>query len=193
MRGVERVGDLDAETQRLLERKRLVANGVLESMAFEAFHDDERMSIRLADFMNGADIGMIQRGSGLGFTLETLKRLLIPYDVVRKEFQGNETVQLGVFGFVDDAHASAAEFFDDMKMCNGAADERRGIRHVSPILESRYVSSQRIRARMDPERILEDVVAAESGNEIYLAEQTGRWALSTTAVSAPTTRADSIQ
>jgi hypothetical protein len=80
-----------------------------------------------------------------------------------------------------------------MKMFNGATDEVRGIRHVSPILELRCVSSQRIRTRMDPGRILEDVVAAESGDEIYLAEQTGRWALSTTVVSAPTTRADSIQ
>jgi hypothetical protein len=135
---------------------------------------------------------MIQGRGGLGFALEALQRLLIPYDAVRQEFQGNETVQSGVFGFVDDAHASTAEFFDDMKMCNGAADGGRGIRHVSPILESRCVSSQRIRARMDPVGILH-VVAPESGNEIYLAEQTGRWDLSTTVVSAPTTRADSIQ
>jgi hypothetical protein len=136
---------------------------------------------------------MIQSGGGLGFALETLKCLLVLYYAVRKELQGNETVQLGVFGFINDAHASAAEFFDDMKMFNGATDEVRGIRHVSPILELRCVSSQRIRTRMDPGRILEDVVAAESGDEIYLAEQTGRWALSTTVVSAPTTRADSIQ
>jgi hypothetical protein len=193
MRGVERVGDLDTKTQRLLKRKRLVANGVLESMAFEAFHDDEWVAIHFADFMDSADVGMIQRGGGLGFALETLKRLLFSYDVVRKELQGNETAQPGIFGFVNDAHASAAEFFDNVKMCDGAADEGRGIRHVSPILESRGVSSQRIRARMNPGRILEDVEVAESGNEIYLAEQTGRWDLSTTVVSAPTTKADSTQ
>ena len=93
--------------------------------------------IGFADFMDGADIGMIQRRGGLGFALETLKSLLILHDAVRKEFQGNETMQLGVFSFVDDTHASAAEFFDDVKMCDGAADEGRGIRHVGLILELR--------------------------------------------------------
>jgi hypothetical protein len=135
--GVERVGDLDAETKRIFERKRLVAYGVLQSVAFEAFHDDERVTVYFADFMDGADIGMIQRGGGLSFALETQKSLLIPRDVVREKFQRDKPAKLGVFGFVDDAHASAAEFFEDKKMCEGAADEGRGIRHVGLILELR--------------------------------------------------------
>ena len=55
---------------------------------------------------------MIERGGGLGFAAETRERLRIFGDVVGKKFQRDETVQAGVFGFVDDAHATATKFFD---------------------------------------------------------------------------------
>jgi hypothetical protein len=108
--GVERVGDLNAEIQRLIERERLALNGVLESLAFEVFHDDERMAALFADFVDGTDIGMIQRGSSLGFVLEALKSLRILCDAVGKKFQGNEAAELDIFGLVDDTHTPPPSF-----------------------------------------------------------------------------------
>ena len=37
----------------------------------------------------------------------------VPGQVVGKEFQGDKAAEAGVFGLVDHAHASAAEFFED--------------------------------------------------------------------------------
>jgi hypothetical protein len=39
--------------------------------------------------------------------------LRIAGDFGREEFEGHEAVELGVFGFVHDAHSAAAEFFED--------------------------------------------------------------------------------
>jgi hypothetical protein len=43
---------------------------MLERRAIEKFHGDESLAILLADVVNGADIGVVQRGGGLSFTLK---------------------------------------------------------------------------------------------------------------------------
>ena len=40
---------------------------------------------------------------------------------IGKELQGDEAVQLHVLGFIDHAHPSAAELFDDAIVGNGLA------------------------------------------------------------------------
>ncbi|MGC1087024.1 MAG: hypothetical protein WA894_01195, partial [Candidatus Acidiferrum sp.] len=70
----------------------------------------------------GADIGMVQRGGGLRFTLETRKRLTILSYFTRQEFHGDESVESEVFGFVDHTHAAVAKLLDDTVMRDGLAD-----------------------------------------------------------------------
>ena len=41
---------------------------------------------------------------------------------VRKEFQGDEAVELGVLGLVDHSHAAATEFFEDAVVRDGLAN-----------------------------------------------------------------------
>jgi hypothetical protein len=88
----------------------------------EIFHRDERFAVFLAEVVNGADVGMIERRSGLRFTLETAQRLRIAGDFVGKEFQRHEAVQARVLGFVNHTHAAAAEFFENAVMRNGLPD-----------------------------------------------------------------------
>jgi hypothetical protein len=130
MRSVERVGNLDAEIKQRFHIERTAVNAVFQRHAFEKFHDDEGASIVLADLVDGADIGMIQRGRGAGFAAETFERLRITDEIFGKEFDGDEAAEFGVFGFVDDTHASAAEFFNDAVMGDGLADRRLGVRHA---------------------------------------------------------------
>ena len=59
-----------------------------------------------------------------GTTTEPFKRLRVAGDVLRKELQRNETAELVVLGFVDDAHASATEFLDHSIVGNSKADRR---------------------------------------------------------------------
>ena len=68
---------------------------------------------------------MVQRGGGAGFTLKALDRLGIAGKAFRKEFQGDESAQLGVLRLVDHAHAAAAEFFHDAVVRDGSSDQVR--------------------------------------------------------------------
>ena len=66
---------------------------------------------------------MVQRGGGAGFTLKAFESLRIVGDVIGKKFESDEAAELRVFGFVDDAHSAAAEFFDDAVVRDCLADQ----------------------------------------------------------------------
>jgi len=72
--------------------------------------------------VNGADVGVIQRGSGARFPLESLEGLRIPGHILGEKFECDEAAKLGVLGFVDHAHATAAEFFDNPVVAESFAD-----------------------------------------------------------------------
>ena len=54
--------------------------------------------------------------------------------LVREEFQRHVAAQAGVFGFVDNTHAAAAQLLDDAVVGDGLADEGVGVRHSAAIL-----------------------------------------------------------
>ena len=78
--------------------------------------------------------GMVQSAGGLRFALKAGERLGILGDVVREEFQGDKTVQPGIFGFVYNAHAAAAQALDNSVMGQGSPQKGLRIRHCAPIL-----------------------------------------------------------
>jgi hypothetical protein len=136
VRGVERVGYFYGEIEKAIELHGLAGDNVFERGAVEKFHGDEGFAVFFADVVDGADARMIQRRRGLRFALETAESLRIAGNFIRKEFQRDETMQTRVFRFVHDAHASAAEFFDDAVMRDGEADERGlGLGHAGGSLE----------------------------------------------------------
>jgi hypothetical protein len=61
----------------------------------------------LPDFVNGADVRMIQRRCGAGFPTETLERLRVSGKVLGKEFQRNEEAEFSVLSLVHDTHPAA--------------------------------------------------------------------------------------
>ena len=102
---------------------------MLQRHAFQKFHGDERVAILLANFVDGADVGMIQRRCGASFAAETFQCLRIARDVFRQEFQRDKAAELGIFRFVNDAHTAASQFFQDAIVGDGAADRRLRFRH----------------------------------------------------------------
>ena len=70
----------------------------------------------LANFVNGADVGMIQSRGGAGLTPEALERLGIVRQAVWQKLEGDKAVELDVLGLIDDAHPAAADFFQDSVM-----------------------------------------------------------------------------
>jgi hypothetical protein len=70
VRRVERVRNLNPQLQHLLKRQRLARNAVLERGAFHEFHRNKGLAVVFADFVDGANVGMIQSGSSLPLTVE---------------------------------------------------------------------------------------------------------------------------
>src|SRR5262249_6145913 len=60
MRGVERVGDLDAERKNRLQLHRPRANLILQRRPIEILHDEKGAPVFFADVIYCANIGMVQ-------------------------------------------------------------------------------------------------------------------------------------
>jgi hypothetical protein len=72
----------------------------------------------LVNIVDGADVRMVQRGSGARLALEALHRLPVLRVFLRQEFQRHVAAELGVLGFVHHTHATAAELFEHAIMRN---------------------------------------------------------------------------
>ena len=116
-----------ASDEQGLDFQRAAGDAVLQRQAVQKLHGDEGLAVLLADVVNGADVGMVQGGGGLGFALEAGEGLRVAGNFFGQEFQGDEAMQARVFGFVDDAHAAAAELLDDAVVRDGLADWGRGV------------------------------------------------------------------
>src|SRR5579872_1803621 len=88
---IESIGDFNGQWEQNLHPQRASANAMLESCALQKLHRDERVvlvfpGLMTADFIDGADVGMVQCGGGTGFPPEAIQGLRILRNVVRKEF-----------------------------------------------------------------------------------------------------------
>ena len=126
---VEAIGNFDGDVEELGNFDGPALDAVLKSLPFEKFHGDEGAAFEFANIVNGADVGVIEGGSGAGFAMEALDGLGIIGNVVGEEFEGDVAAEAGVLGFVDHAHPAAAEFFLDGVMRDGTADGRGSVRH----------------------------------------------------------------
>ena len=82
----------------------------------------KRWPFVLADFVDRADVGMVQGRGGAGFAAKALQGLRILGGVVGKKLQGDEAAEQRVFSFVNDSHAAAAQQFHDAVVGDGLAD-----------------------------------------------------------------------
>ena len=104
---------------------------MLQRHAVEKLHDDEGLIAVLADLVNGADVGVIQRRRRTGFATETLQGLRVHGHIIRQKLQSHEAAEFGVFGLVDHTHAAPAELLDDAVVRNGLADHAGSARGTS--------------------------------------------------------------
>jgi len=125
VRGVEGVGKLDGPRQNYLGLQWSPANPVLQRQPVQKLHGDLGLVATLADVVNRADVGMIESGGGTSFTSETFQCLRVSGNVIRQELERNETTELGVLGFVNDAHTADAELFDYAVARDSLADHQR--------------------------------------------------------------------
>ena len=82
--------------------------------AFNVFHRDVEATGLFARIVDRHDIRVIELRGGLRFTHEVIDRLRILGQRLRKNFEGDDSVKQGVLNLVDDAHAAAAKFTNDL-------------------------------------------------------------------------------
>ncbi len=122
---VQRIGDLNGERQYGFELNRPSRDEMLERDAVEEFHGDKRLAVLLANVVDRANVGMVQRRCCLRFALEARQCLSVARNVVRQEFEGYKTVKARVLSLVHHSHSTAAELSDYAVVRNRRVDHGR--------------------------------------------------------------------
>jgi hypothetical protein len=78
---VQRVGNLDAQKQNQLDFYRTPRNTMLQSQPVKILHGDERFAVLVFNFVERADVRMIQCRGSLGFALEAAENLKVLRDI----------------------------------------------------------------------------------------------------------------
>jgi hypothetical protein len=120
---VEGVGDLDGGVEKKVQLERAAGNAFAERLALEKLHGDEGAMCVLTDFVDGANVGMVEGGSAAGFALKTLEGLAIVGEGFGKKLQSDMAAKAEVFGFVDFAHATGAELAENAVVRDGFAKQ----------------------------------------------------------------------
>ena len=111
---VESVGNLDPESESLLERQRTLEQPVGERLAFQVLHD-EVLGLALApDVVERADVRVGELGDRLGLALEALAGFGRGREVRRQNFDRDGSLQPRVARPVDLAHPARAERRQDL-------------------------------------------------------------------------------
>jgi len=126
MCSVQRVSNRNRLRQENAHFQWATRNVMLQRLAIQEFHDDERLPVLLADVMDGADAGMVQRGRRLSLALEAGQSLRVPSYLWRQKLERHKTVKTGVLCFVNHTHATAAEFLNDAVVGDRLANHRIG-------------------------------------------------------------------
>ncbi len=118
----QRVGDMRDDPRGFRNRQRPARQAFGQRLALVVGHCDERLAFELADFVDRADVRMIQGAGDTRLAQQALGGFLARRGRGRKELQGDTPVQLRVLGQPDGAHPTGTEMTEDAVMRDGAAD-----------------------------------------------------------------------
>ena len=124
--GVERVSNLNRQAEQYIRLHGLPAMRCFKVIPSRNSMAMNGLPVLLANFINRADVGMVQCGCGLGLALKTGECLRVTGDLLGQELEGDEAMQRRVLGLVDDAHPAAPELLDDAVVRDGLADHAQG-------------------------------------------------------------------
>ena len=122
VRGLECIRDFDGQAEQQAQFDGTEGDAVFQRAAFQKLHRDKRLVFVLPDFVDGADVGMVQSRGCAGFAPEAFESLRVVREFVGKKFKGNETPELGVFSLVNHAHPATAQLVHDAIVRDGLAD-----------------------------------------------------------------------
>jgi hypothetical protein len=123
VRGLERLGDLHAQLEKVSHRQRLAIDEVLEGLALHQLHRQEGLPRHLIDLIDRADVGMIERRGGTCLPLESRQRGGIIGQPRRQEFQRHLAAQADVLRLVHDSHAAPTQPLQNAVVGYGPANQ----------------------------------------------------------------------
>ena len=83
---------------------------------------DEGSLLNFVDFINRADVGMIESGCRTSLATETFQGLGILSYFFRQKLQSHESAEARVLGLIDNTHTAAAELLNDAVVRDDLAD-----------------------------------------------------------------------
>jgi hypothetical protein len=90
---------------------------------------NERFAVLVVNFVNGADIWVVQGGRRTCLALESAECLRVFGYLVGQELEGDEATKFDILSLIDHTHSATAEFLDDAVVRDGLTDELRGTAH----------------------------------------------------------------
>lgn len=102
---VQSTGNLSGNLGRLNNRKWSGTNSRSQVLTVQVRHRNKRFAFHLIDFENRANIGVIQRGSILSFSNQSMP-VGLAHGSRQKKFERHESIEPQVMGFVNDAHTA---------------------------------------------------------------------------------------
>src|SRR5215469_18658080 len=93
---IEGISDLDSQRQNCFDLQRLPPDAVLQVKPVQILHDDEQPTFVFADFVDRADVRMVEGRCGTRLSPELFKCLRIMRNIVGQKLQSDEAPKLGI-------------------------------------------------------------------------------------------------
>jgi hypothetical protein len=113
MRGFERFGDLFRDGERLVYRDRTARDALRQIVALNELHHEGVNVTSLFESVNDCDVGVVQRGQGLGLTLEASEAIDIMREGCGQDFYRDVAVQFRIARAKDLPHPAFADLGGD--------------------------------------------------------------------------------
>ncbi len=122
----ECISDLQAVTVDIIGGQPLAVDHAAQRAAFQILHRNVGRVIGFADFINRADIGMIQGRSSAGLAQQSFAACFVGGQGGVEKLQRHIPAQNLVFGAVHFSHAASTELLEDLIVANPVCRLRAG-------------------------------------------------------------------
>ena len=109
MRGGERIGHLLRDANRFGDRERAACQPFGEGLALDVLHGNEQRAVVLTDFVDRADVRVIERGRRLRLAQQPGVRRGVGAGRGRQHLDGDAAIKRGILAEVHLAHAAGAQ------------------------------------------------------------------------------------
>jgi hypothetical protein len=107
--GLERLGDLAGDVQRVIHGHRAPRESLGQILAGDHLHGDEAQFLGTVQPVDRCDVRVVKRGQQLGLAFESLQAFRVVRQIRRQRLDRHLAVERRVDGAPDDAHPALAD------------------------------------------------------------------------------------